>query len=305
MSNNVAIIMCTYNGEKFLTKQLSSFINQSYKSWDLFIFDDKSTDATISLIKSFIKDHANIHLFINPKTIGYSKNFLEGIKKISSTYDYYAFSDQDDIWCVDKIRIATEALNKNEHMLPKLYCGRTKLIDQDDVCIGYSPLFKKKPTFQNALVQSIAGGNTMVFDKKTLEIINKHPQPSVVSHDWHVYQLVTGMGGLVIYDPLPQILYRQHSSNIIGSNQGFFSKAKRFKKLLNNSFKQWNTQNITTLAYYHHDFTERNKNIFEKFRLSRQEKLILRLIGLRQSQVYRQTFIGNLALWIGILLNKI
>jgi glycosyltransferase involved in cell wall biosynthesis len=305
MIKKIAVIMCTYNGEKYLNKQLSSFVNQSYKHWDLFIFDDKSTDGTVDIIENFIKEHSNIHLSINTDTLGYAKNFLESVKKISNTFDYYAFSDQDDIWCDDKLKVAIQALNKNHDYLPKLYCSRTELIDQNDNFIGYSPLFKKKPTFQNSLVQSIAGGNTMVFNKQVFEIIKSHTPISVISHDWYTYLLVTSIGGEVIYDPVPQILYRQHANNIIGSNRGFLSKVSRFKKLLDNSFKKWNTQNIKSLAYSYHYFTENNKKIFDKFQSSREKKLITRLLGLRQAQIYRQTFMGNLALWIGILLNKI
>ena len=234
MNKKIAVIMCTYNGEKFLNKQLSSFINQSYKNWDLFIFDDKSTDGTVDIIEDFIKEHVNIHLSINADTLGYAQNFLEAIKKISSTFDYYAFSDQDDIWCDDKLKVAIQALNKNHDHSPKLYCSRTELIDQNDNFMGYSPLFKKKPTFQNSLVQSIAGGNTMVFNKQVFEIIKSDTPISVISHDWYTYLLVTSIGGEVIYDPVPQILYRQHADNIIGSNQGFLSKVSRFKKLLDN-----------------------------------------------------------------------
>lgn len=48
----VSIVLCTYNGEKYLEEQLNSIINQTYKNLEIIISDDCSTDNTISILEN-------------------------------------------------------------------------------------------------------------------------------------------------------------------------------------------------------------------------------------------------------------
>ena len=81
--------------------------------------------------------------------------------------------------------------------------------------------------FKVCLVQSVAGGNTMVFNNKMKQLFESTGLVAVVSHDWWGYQIATGSGGEVFYDPKPHILYRQHSESLIGGNASFLSKLER------------------------------------------------------------------------------
>ena len=91
------------------------------------------------------------------------------IKKVPQNYDFYSFSDQDDIWLKNKLNYSINTLIKYKgHVLG----SRTLYTDKNLKIIGRSPLFKKKVLFfENALVQSIAGGNTNVWTKKFNKII--------------------------------------------------------------------------------------------------------------------------------------
>ena len=50
MNKKVAILMSTYNGERYLAEQIQSIIDQSYPNWTLYIRDDGSTDRTQEII---------------------------------------------------------------------------------------------------------------------------------------------------------------------------------------------------------------------------------------------------------------
>lgn len=303
--DNIAILLCTYNGEKFLQEQLDSFVHQNFKHWHLFVYDDGSNDNTEQLVQTFQQQHKADFVSNNPN-LGFAKNFLNGIASTSDNFDFYALSDQDDIWLKTKLEKATAYLQKIATNVPALYCSRTILVDNAGNQIGLAPLFTKKPSFSNALVQSIAGGNTMVFNKAARDLIVKAgPNINVVSHDWFIYQLITGAEGLVYYDSNPGLLYRQHSNNLIGANIGFFARLSRLKMLLNNSFRTWNDINIKTLQNNSSLLTEKNRNILNIFVKSRKSSLIPRLIGFFKCGIYRQTFWGNIALFIGGILNKI
>lgn len=78
--------------------------------------------------------------------------------------DYFAFSDQDDIWLPEKLSRAIGMLEKLPPNTPSLYGSRTQLINAQGEIIGISKLIPHELSFNNALVQNVAGGNTMVFN---------------------------------------------------------------------------------------------------------------------------------------------
>ena len=153
----VAIVLCTFNGENFIKHQLNSILQQSYSDIDLFISDDGSTDSTLEIIDTFIRENnlSNIYLFDGPKK-GFAKNFISTLFKIRNlkekNYSYFAFSDQDDVWEKDKIKNALKILEQLPKDRAQLYCSRTYYVDLKSKIIGASPLFKRKPSFKNALV---------------------------------------------------------------------------------------------------------------------------------------------------------
>lgn len=305
MTINLAILMCTYNGEKFLQEQLDSFANQSFKNWHLFVYDDGSTDNTKELVQAFKQKHKADFISNNP-CLGFAKNFLNGIASTEGDFDFYALSDQDDIWLESKLEKAISCLKTVDTNIPALYCSRTILVDATGNKIGHSPLFTKPPSFSNALVQSIAGGNTMVFNKAARDLIKKvGSNIDTVSHDWFIYQLITGVEGFVYYDSNPGLLYRQHGNNLIGANNGFFARLSRLKMLLNNSFKSWNDRNIKILLDNSKLLTKDNKNKLNIFVKARKSFLFSRIMGFLKCKIYRQTLLGNIALFVGGILNKI
>ena len=93
----ISVALCTYNGARYLTEQLESILRQSQPPDEIIICDDRSTDDTIAIIDSFIKEYPGvIHLFINEETLHVKKNFEKAIRLC--TGDLIFLSDQDDIW---------------------------------------------------------------------------------------------------------------------------------------------------------------------------------------------------------------
>src|SRR5262249_37272714 len=131
--------------------------------------------------------------------------------------------------------------------VPGMYCGRTELMTEDGQTYGLSPLFTRPPGFQNALVQSLGGGNTIVFNRPAKRLLEEAGTIDVVLHDWWLYQLVSGAGGMIHYDPQPVLKYRQHLHNVIGSNRGGRSALIRLWMILNGRFRKWNDTNIAAL----------------------------------------------------------
>ena len=196
---SICILMGTYNGEAFLAEQLLSIENQSHKNWRLVISDDGSSDATLTIAREFQKKWGSDRLAIRagPQQ-GFCTNFLSMACDPTIKADYYAFSDQDDVWNNDKLSKALSYfIAENNLETPRLYSGRVKLADKNLVLLRLSPLFEMPRSFRNALVQSIAGGNTMVFNQSAKDLLEKAGLQHVVSHDWWLYQIIIGVGGVV------------------------------------------------------------------------------------------------------------
>lgn len=306
----VAILMGTKNGERFLSEQLDSLAAQSHQNWVLYVSDDGSSDNTLQILKRYQARWPEGKLIVKEGLRrGFCANFLSMACDRDIKADYYAFCDQDDVWLANKLeeavsRIAAYQVHHNK-ILPYLYCGRTTYVSEMLTPIGVSPLFVFPAKFRNALVQSIAGGNTMVFNQEAKLALEKAGIVDVPSHDWWLYLLVTAIGGEVYYDRMPQILYRQHDRSIVGENRSFSSKLFRAYKLLRGRFRDWNTKNIDALFAVGDMLTEDNQEILRLFKVMRNANLIDRFRLMEVCGLYRQTWRGTISLFFAALLKKI
>lgn len=303
----VAILLCTYQGQHYLADQLDSFAAQTHTNWEVWASDDGSQDKTHAILEAYRKkwqlDRLSIH---SGPTKGFVANFVSLAIKASIEADYYAYSDQDDVWDADKLERAIQWLESVPANIPALYCGRTRLVDASNNEIGLSPLFSKQPSFANALVQNIGGGNTMVFNNAARALLlDTQENLPVVTHDWWTYMVVTGCGGKVRYDSKPTLRYRQHNGNLIGMNATWAARFKRIRMLWQGHFRNWNDSNIAALYKLQHKLTPESHEILERFAKARQMSLIPRLIHLKRSGIYRQTFLGNLGLIVAAIFGKI
>ena len=305
-TSRVAILLATRNAANFLNDQLRSYLDQTVEGWSLHVSDDGSTDATVDLLKQFGESHRQLQRVRRGPQQGYVRNFLSLANDREITADYFAFSDQDDIWYPDKLERALNFLKDIPAAVPALYTSRTELVDESLNHLGFSPLFTKLPSFQNALVQNIGGGNTMVFNAATKRLLELKLDGDVASHDWWTYQVVTAAGGVVTYDPVPSIKYRQHAGNILGSNQGARARMRRIGMLFDSKFKDWNVMNISALTGLSLDLNESTQATLDHFVAARNSRsLATRLLHLHRSGVYRQSGLSNLALIIACAFRKI
>ncbi|MFW5451063.1 MAG: glycosyltransferase family 2 protein, partial [Methylophagaceae bacterium] len=294
----VAVLLCTHHGEAFLAEQLDSIFSQTHKNIVVWASDDGSTDGTHKLLEYYqsLLGREKLSIHAGPKE-GFVLNFLSLICHSDIEADYYAFADQDDIWESDKLCRAIEKLENVPLHQPALYCSRTRLINDNGAEIGFSPLFKEPPSFANSLVQNIGGGNTMVMNKKAINLLRSVGEFTVVSHDWWAYILVSGSGGKLFYDSCPTVRYRQHANNLVGSNRSWSSRLFRAEMLMRGRFRDWNSINIEALRQANDFLTPENKRILSQFSAAREAWLLPRLRGIFKSGVYRQTLIGNIGLF--------
>lgn len=301
----VAILLCTYNGASHLEEQLVSLRGQQACDIVVVASDDGSSDGTVDQLRLFYADNpASIEVRQGPGS-GHAANFLSLACDPGIEACYFAYADQDDYWDADKLARAVACLGEVSSSQPALYCSRTRSVSKDGVPLGLSPLFTREPSFRNALVQNIGGGNTMVFNAAARALLIEAGVVDVVSHDWWTYLLVCGAGGRVVYDRQPTLSYRQHEANEVGANLSLADRARRYLKAIGGRNRAWNDRNLSALRDNSHLLTAENGEILERFSRARQGGLFTRLQGLRQCGLYAQTLSGNIGLYAATLLKKI
>ncbi len=217
--DKVAILMCTYNGEKYLKEQIDSILNQKEIDVDIYIRDDGSSDRTLDILKSYkdkviiVKDKKNKHL---GPSLGYMK-LLFFVYSRCKKYDYFSFADQDDIWMENKLAIAVRALKGIGS--PCLYCSNFMYF-QNGKEIGLKYSERPDLSFIRHIMCNNVYGCTYVFNRSLVkEIYNGGiPKSSYFRTNYHDswVALVAIATGKVIYDDKSYILHRIHENNELG-----------------------------------------------------------------------------------------
>lgn len=301
----VAILMGCRDGARFLPEQLASIAAQSHRRWRLCASDDGSSDATRRIIEAFAAAHpGQVEIREGPRA-GFAANYLALAGDPAIRADWYAFADQDDVWLPDRLARGIARLAPFPPGEPALYGGRTLLIDAAGRETGRSPRFRTAPGFGNALVQSIAGGNTMLFNQAAKQLLERARPATVVAHDWWIYMLVSGAGGRVVYDPEPTVRYRQHGANAIGDNQGFAARLRRMRMLAGGKLAEYGDINLAALERAFPLLTPAARAQVERLRRGRRRPFLGRLRAAPRLGLYRQTRGGTLTLWLALLAGRL
>jgi glycosyltransferase involved in cell wall biosynthesis len=302
----LAVLMATYNGATFLDEQLRSVDQQTWPEIDIWVSDDGSKDRTASALGRWAAywSKGSFNRLTGPGR-GFAANFRSLMTNRDVEADYFAFCDQDDVWLSDKTQVAVDALAPHE-CRPALYCARTIITDAEGRELSQSPLFRRPPNFANALVQSIGGGNTMVFNRAAHELLREAAsRTEFVSHDWFAYLIVAGAGGHVTYSETPHVRYRQHEQNLVGANQGWKAQTERIRAAFDGRFTVWNDDNVAALEACRDLLTPAAAAMVDQFAEARSGPLPQRLVKLWRSGVYRQTALGQVSLYAAGLLGKL
>lgn len=220
---NISVAMTTYNGEAYLLPQLQSLLNQTRQADEVVICDDRSEDATVSLIRSFIEEHGLSHwrLIENRRNLGYIHNFRKAM--METTGDLVFLCDQDDIWAEDKIRILQQQMEENPQ-IDALVSGYS-LIDgagkplQSDEKHFYTPEpganLLSPVKSGRVLYRNMAQGCTGVYRRSLLERYVGCDNTTALAHDWALHFLAYERNALYFWNQ-ELVLYRIHSKNTTG-----------------------------------------------------------------------------------------
>lgn len=260
----ISVAMTTYNGSKYIIKQLDSLKNQSRKIDELVICDDCSTDNTVELVNDYIKSNnlEGWNIYSNENNLGFINNFKQAIKK--TTGDIIFLCDQDDEWCVNKISTMTDIIEKN-NQVKLLSCSLTFI---DENCKPYTPsnipswyqkMISTSPEeitpidFINICNANFAPGCTMCFTREICDKYCNMDYEYELPHDWLI-ALIASVDNGYYHLNTSLINYRIHSSNGIGvskakNSQNNKQQIKRLNSLKNRLHlaKKFDYHNMTLI----------------------------------------------------------
>lgn len=231
----MTIVLGTFNGAAYLQDQLQSLIGQTFEDWNLLISDDGSTDETLDIVKEFSRQNPSKQVtVISGPCHGVAQNFLAALMHESCDGNMVAFCDQDDVWLPHKLEAAVKVLQQEPSDVPVVYASAVRVVDQALNTLRETQVPEGKIAFGNLLVENMITGNTMVMNSAAAKLITH--SPNVPFHDWWVLQVVSGVGGKIICDPQPSVLYRQHSQNVVGHAVGLVKKQSNVKAIVRNVY---------------------------------------------------------------------
>lgn len=234
--HDVAIVLATYNGEKYLDAQLESIVCQTYDSWHIYASDDGSTDGTGAILSRWCATLGNRMSLLPHERLGSAKkNFMHALQIVEA--EVVMLCDQDDVWDCDKVGLAVQAIKTCRAECggdkPILVFSDARVVDEelnllDSSFFARSSINPDARTIGRLLVQGIAPGCTMAFNQKLLDIIKtSEDSDAIVIHDWWIALVAAAVDGELVRIAKATMSYRQHGSNAVGS-----ANAKSLKTIL-------------------------------------------------------------------------
>jgi glycosyltransferase involved in cell wall biosynthesis len=282
---STTVVMCTYNGERFVEEQLASLLSQEEAPLEIIVSDDRSTDNTCKIVERIAEtSKIRIHLRVNERNLGFGENFLSACTLSSG--DLIAFCDQDDIWHPAKIGRCRSAFSDPDVMLT---VHTAVLVDVDgrpcgDFKQGICKDRKMKP--QSYDPWSVFFGFSMTFRREVLDLYPRDDRPfdyidrkSKMSHDRWALFLANSVGSIYEIDQ-DLVKYRQHGNNIFGHDgknstqlvdlsirsDGYLSAVRDFEKIANIISES------EKLKFKTEDFRKSLRRIWQKERISQESR---------------------------------
>lgn len=218
--DTIAVLMSTYNGERFLREQIDSILGQQGDiRVCLLVRDDGSSDRTQAILEEY-RLSGKLEWYTGGN-LGPAHSFLDLLKRYPD-YEYYAFADQDDFWMPNKLLFGVKALKKIE--VPGLYCANAELVDENLNSLGRN-VYRAIPRTDFFTLMCSGGllGCSMVFNNKLASLVCNEEMPGkIVLHDFYLAALCSAVGGEIIFDKCSHMKYRQHGNNVVGVSHGIY-----------------------------------------------------------------------------------
>lgn len=241
----IAVLMSTYNGEKYIKEQIASVLAQQGDfSLELWVRDDGSQDNTTEILAEY--EAAGKLRWYTGDNLRPAHSFWDLLLRCPD-YDYYAFADQDDFWTETKLQAAIESIAHKTG--PALACANAQLVGAQLESLGRNVYLAPPPLdFETMSVSGGVLGCTTVFNRALAQLLRSRSMPgAMVMHDFYIALVCALAGGELCFDMTPRMLYRQHGSNVIGASRNKIAALKNRLRTVTRRAKVTVSQQARTL----------------------------------------------------------
>lgn len=217
----ISVCIATYNGDKYISKQIVSILSQLTDSDEIIISDDGSKDDTLDIVSAFHDER--IKVFKNEGCHGVVPNFENALRHAKG--DIIFFSDQDDIWAENKVEVMVKALEDAE-----LVVHDALIMDKDDSVsdVNYFSLRPPHAGFWKNLYKNCFVGSCMAFRASLLPKVLPFPK-HILWHDMWIGLMASRTGRVKFIDD-PLLYYRRHGDNASPTGErSTFSRGKQLE----------------------------------------------------------------------------
>lgn len=228
-AKSIDVLLPSYNGGRYIEKQIESILAQRDVELKLYIQDDCSDDCTISKLDQFQHD-SRVRILKNDKNVGL-KNNLNSLATYSSS-PYIALADQDDIWNPNKLRLLVDQMKENDCLLVfsdlQLIDYRAQTLHESKFILTNTPP-KASQSFASSLIKSPFTGCTFLIDRRLLKQVFPIPENVAIHDKW--IGCFASLLQKTSYVLEPLTYYRQHETNVTGSfsfgARGFIQRIRK------------------------------------------------------------------------------
>lgn len=253
-NKKTAILLATYNSEKYIGAQIDSLLQQTYKDWILYVRDDCSTDKTPDILRKYKNLYPNKIMILDNygQSLKAYRNFVDLLQRVES--DYYLFCDHDDVWLPNKVEISINRIIELERQYtskPIIVHTDMKVVDQNlnVICNSFwkfSNLLPDNSTFEEMVLCNSANGCAMAFNNQAKKVSLPNVEYATM-HDMLLNQSVSAQDGIILAIHTPTVLYRQHANNVVGAcRRNFWFYVKKMMsplQILQDNLKCWRLAN--------------------------------------------------------------
>lgn len=296
----IKVVMSSYNGKENIGRQLDSILSQTADNVSIFVRDDGSTDSTVEILRTYVNINSNIQ-YIEGMNIGWRASFLEALSKCG-TSDYFAFSDQDDVWGKDKLERCLNAIKDEDDRIPTMiHCNRLS-VDNNLIPLKKQSIKHAKPcSRKNALTQEYAQGCTILMNSRARDLVLRYKPCAEAPHDFWTGLICYYFGKVYYLDDrlIKHVQYRTNQSSAGNINKG------RFKRLKSMFFSEKSYYNpASDLIYGYSDLLDEDTLAFLHIVQAAKTSYSARLKLLVDTNFKRYSKLGTLALKVNVLLGR-
>lgn len=252
-TSGVSIVMCTYNGARFLAEQLDSLLSQTYPVDEIIIQDDASTDDTLRILQHYAAANPMIKIYNNENGHGVNNNFFSALKRASN--DFIAICDQDDIWEPTKVQKQMDAIADN------LLCTcRSKPFSTDGEPVNYD---SRTPNYElPRLLYSSIPGHTMLIHRRLLDLIPDQSTVGALYYDVYLALAAAANDSVVLVD---EVLVHQRRYD--GAATYYTADKHRTPSAMNGLYTLgWSLSHYREIRPYLHEYFQRRYRLLRGIR---------------------------------------